>query len=515
MRKKNTLRNIIFSLTGQMVVILLGFASRTVFIKLLGSTYLGLNGLFDSILSFLSLAELGIGNSIIFTLYDPIAKNNTERIKTLMMLFRKIYNIIGVVVLALVLCIMPFLQTFVHTTLNIEYLRLFFLIYSTNSVSSYFFTYKRAIFLVDQKYYKVSLNQNLFSCIQYAAQVVFLIMTKNFIVFLVIQTACTFTSNIVISIQANRAYPFLKEHKAKKLDTDTKKIIAKNITGVACLKVSDVVVNGSNSILISMFIGITQVGIMSNYDLFTKKLVNLIAQIFTSVTASVGNLNIEQDPERSRQIFNVLLFVNFWIYGICSIVFLAVLNPLITLWVGQKYVVYELALIFYLISFFLNGLRLTNYVFLDTYGLYWKLKLKAIVEAASNIIGCLIFIKLLGLAGVYLGTAVSVLFVNLTWEPFVIFKYKFNKSITNYFIRLFTYLAATFSAAVLTNMLCSFFSHVSFLNLLIRFVIGIFVPNCLFLLLFFRSKEFKYLSQNVLKQLIFKLKHRKNEVPDE
>lgn len=110
MRTKNSIINISVGISNQLIITFLSFFSRTVFIHTLGVDYLGINGLFTNILAMLSLAEAGIGSSIIYNLYKPVADNDKEKIIMLMNLYKKAYLAIALIVFLLGLFIMPFLS---------------------------------------------------------------------------------------------------------------------------------------------------------------------------------------------------------------------------------------------------------------------------------------------------------------------------------------------------------------------------------------------------------------------
>ena len=108
-RTKNTARNFTFGALAQVLNTIVSFIVRTVFIKVLGKEYLGVNGLFTNILTVLSFAELGIGNAIIYSMYKPVAEGDKEKIKSLMQLYKRAYTVIGIVVFTVGLLITPFL----------------------------------------------------------------------------------------------------------------------------------------------------------------------------------------------------------------------------------------------------------------------------------------------------------------------------------------------------------------------------------------------------------------------
>lgn len=153
MRTRYTLINMVVNVGGQLMNQVLLFISRMVFIHYLSAAYLGVNGLFTDVLGILNLAELGVGTAMIYSLYEPAAKNDEHRLAQLMNLYRLLYRIVAVVVLLVGLALMPFLGFFIKDSSGIEHLRLIYLMYVANSVCSYLLSYKNSIYLAYQKAY--------------------------------------------------------------------------------------------------------------------------------------------------------------------------------------------------------------------------------------------------------------------------------------------------------------------------------------------------------------------------
>ena len=116
-RKKNSIRNVVFGTIYRYVTILGPFVVRTAMIYTLGNEYVGLNSLFTSILSFLSLAELGVGSALIFSMYKPIAEDDTATINALYALYRRLYKVIGSIIFAVGIAIIPILPRLINKDL--------------------------------------------------------------------------------------------------------------------------------------------------------------------------------------------------------------------------------------------------------------------------------------------------------------------------------------------------------------------------------------------------------------
>lgn len=213
-RTANSIRNILTGFIGQALVLGVGFINRIVFIRCLTAEYLGINGLFTNILSMLSLAELGIGTAIVYALYKPLAEHNEEKISALMQFYKKAYNFIGCVVGIVGLFLIPFLTKLIGEAPEIqENLYVIYLFYLFNTVISYFFTYKSSILIADQKNYIVTITNSVIVIGQCILQSIILIVTRNYILYLVCQAIGTIVYNLFISRISDKQYPFLKQKK--------------------------------------------------------------------------------------------------------------------------------------------------------------------------------------------------------------------------------------------------------------------------------------------------------------
>ena len=301
-RTANTARNATFGLVSQIINIVLSFISRTIFISVLGAEYLGINGLFTNILMLLSFAELGIGNAIIYGMYKPLATDDKEKIKSLMALYAKAYKLIGTFVFVVGLLVIPFMDLIIKEVPNItENIILIYILFLLNTSLSYFFVYKKSIITVDQKNYIVLLYQQLFKVLQTVLQITFLWLTGNYLIFLFIQITITLLENIYVSQKADKMYPFLKEKKIESLDKGERHQIFANIKALFLYKFGSVILNGTDNIIISALIGITAVGINSNYVLIISAISAVVGQIMNGFTASIGNLNAVAAKERDRK----------------------------------------------------------------------------------------------------------------------------------------------------------------------------------------------------------------------
>ncbi|NRT70225.1 lipopolysaccharide biosynthesis protein [Clostridium beijerinckii] len=507
MRTENSIKNSVIGILGQVFNIILNFVSRTIFIFILGANYLGVNGLFTNILSILSLAELGIGSAIIYHMYKPLANKDEEKLKSLMHLYAKAYRYIGLVVAIVGLSIVPFLGTIIKDKPNVEHLTIIYLLFLANSVISYFFAYKTSIITADQKSYIISIKQQEYLMAQIIIQSVILLLTKNYMLYLSIQMICTFLLNLSISKKANLLYPFLKSKDVRPLGRENKKIIFKHVTAMMSHKVGAVVVNGTDNILISSFVGVYWVGLYSNYVMIITMLTKIIGQIFTAITASIGNLNAQENKEKSYDIYKKVFFVNFWIFGFCSICLIVLFNPFIELWVGSNYIMSTNIVLVIVINFYMGGMRQATTTYNSTLGLFWNNRFKPWVEAIINLVASIFLLRRFGIVGVFLGTFISTVATSLWVDSYVLYKHGFNEKLSKYFSKYFRYTFITIIAAGATQYISSLFVENTYLNFIFRLIDCLVVPNIVFVLGCFKMKEFDY-----AKNLILSIMTRKIEV---
>ena len=504
-RTKNSFKNFQFGAITQVINTIFSFISRTIFIKVLGEEYLGVNGLFTNILTVLSFAELGIGNAIIFSMYKPIAENNKDKINALMKLYKKAYNIIGIVVLLIGICVVPFLDFIIKDPPNIhENIEMVYLLYLLNTSLSYFFTYKKSIISAKQKEYIINTYKIIFIIIKNILQALFLFITKNFIVYLCIQILCTFLENLFVSMRANKMYAYINNKNDSELVSEEKKDIFKNIKSLVVYKFGSVILNGTDSIIISKLVGIVEVGLYSNYLLIVQSIGNVINNALHGITASIGNLNATADGKQKEKVFYNLFFISIWIFGFCSIALLTLIDPFIEIWLGEGYSLEFSAVVAIILHFYINGVQFTGYTYRVTAGLFNKGKIAPIVAAILNIILSIWLGNIWGITGIILATSISRLTTTTWYDVFLVHKYEFKTSWIKYLKKYIYY----FVIVIINYIICSWLVNLlgtGIVNFIIKCTIVLVISNLFFLLIFFRKEEFK----NIL-ELLKRIGRRNN-----
>lgn len=502
MRSKKSALNMFVSLVTQIILLVIKFASRIFFVRLLGQEYYGLSGLFTNILSMLSLAELGIGSAITFSLYNPLSNDDNKKISAIVNFYKKTYNIIGIVILILGTCLTPFLSIFIKEMPSIENIPLIFELFVINSAISYFFSYNTSLLIADQKQYVYSINRTIFNICLCIVQVVSLYSYGNYILYLIIQILFTFLENVCIYIITKRNYPFLKEYRNEKIDKADLSHIIKNTSSLILQKISGIIVSSTDNILISKFIGVATVGIYSNYSLIISSLDSLLFQVIKAATASIGNLGVENDKEKLEFIHGVIMFLFFWIFCFVFIELMININLVIKILFGKEYV-YSNAIVFILcFKFYLEGMRRPNGVYLEALGLFWNQRYKAIFEMIFNLVFSIFLISKYGIVGIFLGTILSGVFTNYWIEPYLLYRDGFSMPIKKYIQNYFKYLITTFSLLIISYVCCSMITFGNlFVTVIVNILIVFFVVNLSLFVIFRKNIYLKYIIQ---KLIIFK-----------
>lgn len=504
-RRSRTDYSVINSFVGslsQVSSLVIGFITQTIFINSLGATYLGIKGLFSNILSVLSFSELGIGVAITYSLYKPLAKKDTEKIILIMNFFKKVYTIIGIFIGIFGVFLIPFIHFFTHQ--NIPYLYAYYLLFLLNTVVSYFFTYKRTLLNADQLSYLNLINQIIFKIIQAIFQIIILIVFKSFFGFLIVQLVCTVLSNIIISIQVDKRYPYLLKNnlKNKKTPKNILNEIFHNTIGLIGTKISSVIVMGSDNALISYFTNLYQAGIYSNYMFIINGVTSVFSQATGSLSASVGNLVVQDhNSDKQYDIFEKCFFIVETCTFFSSICLLVLMDSFIDIWVGKKYEFAFFVTFLLVFNFIIMGLRQAFYPFVSAYGLYVKDGIKAFIESVINLILSIFYAKYLklGVAAIILGTISSNILVNW-YEPYMILKYGIKKDkYIQVYCKYLTYICINLVSIFLVRYLLSWCEVMGIFSFIIKLVLTVIISLILYFLIFYKNKNFVFLLRTINK----------------
>lgn len=430
-RTKNSIKNIIFSFSYQVLVLILGFVNRTVFINVLGVNYLGISGLFSDILSMLSLADLGFGVALTYSMYKPLAENDYERLAGLTNLYRKVYRIIALAVTVIGVALIPFLKYLVHLSRPIPHLKLYYILFLANTVASYLVVYKTSILTADQKEYILNKYRSIFSFLQTIFMTLFLWLTHNYTVYLCVQVFFTYAVNFYCSHVAEKQYPFIK--KEVELPFKEVKEIFRNLYSVFLYKISGVMLNATDNTLISILVNTTMVGYYSNYSMIITNATNLINTLFYSLTASLGNLVVKETAERRYHVFQMMQSISVILSTICICGFTFLIQDFIRIWLGKSFILDYPILIAIIINFYLSIVLLPIWVYREATGLYQQTKYIMVFTALINLALSIWWGKEWGVAGILFASAVARISTYVWYEPILLFKEYFGVSSWIYF----------------------------------------------------------------------------------
>ena len=501
-RTKNSAKNIFFSELSYVAVLILQFANRSFFIRFLPGQYLSLNGLFSNILSFLSIAELGIGSAIDFALYKPLKEQDTETLKSIMVLYRRVYTFAGLGVLIYGSAVAPFLSCFIkEPQAHIGGMYLYFLLYLANSGISYFYASKRSLIICDQKEYIVSIVNSLSHIAVKLLQIVSLILFQSYAVYLILLIAASLLENIVITILANRMYPFLKDKKIKKLSLGLSADIRKNAYALLFQKIGIIIVYATDNLIISKFVGFFYVGLYSNYTLIIQAVQTAAYRFFDSITASVGDFAAFNEKGHVEKMLFRVLFINAWMFCFSSVCLLCLMQPFIRLWVGEDYLLSGYILVIIVLNFYLEGMRATHVTFKRAIGLFWQTRYKPVFEGVLNLAISIPMAVRFGIAGTLIGTIISTGCMTGLLEPYLMYRSYFERGFWRFVLCHVKYALIAFMASCLTVFGCSMVKGNPLTDFLVRVVLCTLIPNLFMAFIYKRNENYIYLKKFVLQFL--------------
>ncbi len=502
-RINNLLVNAKWSYIGSFVSIALGFLSRTVFNYILGTTYLGLNSLFMSVLGLLSFAELGIGNVLNTQLYKPVADNDHNKVKAILHLYKKAYTAIALVIAAIGLAILPFLDLFLKGAENVKYIYVYYLVFLFNTVISYFVSYKFSLPNAEQKNYIQTNIITVFSLVSMLAQVIAIIVFREYWVYLVVQTIFVILQCLYSSIYLNNKYPIFAEKKTKLAKKD-KDDFTSNLSSGVMYKLSEVLILQTDDVIISGMLNVNVTGVMSNYKVLIGYIEKFTKPVLDNTGPGLGNFIATESIERKRELIRVYQFLGFWVYGFCAIGLVTLSTPLIQLWLGADKILSTLTITIFFFNFFFSGLMRAFASIKIAHGIFYDDWYIGFIGAIVKIALSIYLVTLFGLPGLFIGTLASYIVIEIG-RPIISYKKHYDEPLMKYFIRNIKYLIVGLATGILMYLLINLIVYpLTLSSFIIATVAVIFIPNIIWVGVFYRTKEFKYFL-NIFKNIIAKI----------
>ncbi|MGL6247914.1 MAG: lipopolysaccharide biosynthesis protein [Culicoidibacterales bacterium] len=504
MRIQNSVKNIAISVTTQVVIVLLGFISRKVFIDNLGTDYLGINGLLTNLLSMLSLVEGGIGLSIVYNLYKPLAENDQPKIIALVQLYKKLYGILAIVITILSIIMYLFLSDFIKSGTNVPYIGIVYSLFVFKNIISYLNAHKWSLINADQKGYVIAKYNLAFNVITTLAKIIVLVMTQNYILFLLIEAIIFIIQNLYNGKIVNDRYAYIKTKKKYSVDEATKNNLITNVKAIFLHNIGSWAVFGTDNLLISAFVGIKQVGLYSNYTMIIGQLASLLSPVLGGIGSSVGNLIATESTTKSYEVFKTTYLINFWIYAFSTIFLYNLVEPFINWWLGDGLLLTNSTLVIILLNFYLTGMRSTISTFKTKAGIFAADKYAPLIEAIINLGSSLILVQYFGLVGIFMGTTISTLAIPVWTQSKLVYNQVFEKSVFDYFKLYGIYFVLLISIGMLTTWLCNLVTiDMLFLSLIVKGLICVIVINSVLIAVFYQTTELQYLL-NLVRSLLKK-----------
>lgn len=518
-RVGKSLKNTVFGVAGMLCSLLVSFATKSVFVRLLGAEYNGVDGLFSNILQVLNLAELGFAASVAYALYKPLKEGNERTTAALMNYFAKTYRIIAAVVAVAGCCCIPLLQYLIaedisELSFSLNELRGYFAMYLASTVCSYLLAYKRTIITADQNNYIVTNVDYACNIMLNVLQIILLLIYKNFYAFLAIMIAKTIINNLILHIIAGKKYPYLKLYKKEKLSHADKSAIFKNVQAAFLHRIGGVIIFSTTSIVISAFVSLIEAGMYSNYIMVVNGINNFVNIIFTSITASIGNLCVNENEDVQYAVFKKIQYMSCFCAFFTFVCFVALFNPFIEIWVGADMMM-PMSVVFAIsFSAMIGYLRKAVNTFKDAKGMFRNDWWKPLVEASAGVALAIGLSYVWGTFGVIIGYSVATVVIAIPTENWVLFKQGLHKPFAKQMLLLVgTVVFAFASAAAAYLMTMAMPSGVGWF--ILRLLICVVFAAGIFILATIRTQEFKYyklLAVRVLSKVFGKSAKKKASV---
>lgn len=490
-RSKNVIRNMLTGLAGRFVSILLPFITRTAILYALGSTYLGLGTLFSSVLSFLGLAELGIGSAIAYAMYRPIAENDINRIRGLLGYIRKIYRRIGTVILIVGGIIIPLLPILIkgEVPADISIYRLY-LLYLINSSISYFFAgYRQVLLNAHQRMDVLNLVLLSVNVFVYLTQTIVIVATKNYYLFATIPILGTLINNTLNSVITKRMFPEI--YCSNGIQSEEKNEIRKRIGGLFGTRLNSLVVHQADVIVVSSFLGLEMVAIYGNYYYIMNSICEIIMVLFSSMIASIGNKMATDDVSQNYLLFKRITILNEWIVTVASACFLCLYQPFMNLWVGERYMLDIWFVLLLVVYFYVYEIQRTILAFKDAAGIWHEDQLRPYVSMIANVALNILLVNVVGIYGIVISTILAFI-ISLPWANHVLFRSYFHESpVKNLLIITRSFLIASLACG-LSYIVCLLPISGVF-GIIIRLLIAVLVSNLVFIIGNKNREEIRYL----------------------
>lgn len=490
-RRYNAARNIIWAIINKIIIIIMPFVARTAMIYCLGVEYTGLGSLFTSVLTVLSLAELGFSSAMVFSMYEPVNKGDKTSLCALLKFYRLVYRIIGLVVLIAGIVFMPFLPVFIKGSapgeINIYVL---YVIYLSNTVIGYFlYAYKISLLTAYQRGDIVSKIGLVSSVGMYVLQISVLVFTQNFYVYALILPLSTVVNNVACNVVSKHLYPDIVCE--GRLDRKVVWDIAKRVSGVFLYKLSSTTRTSFDSIIISTYLGLAVLTQYQNYYMIISSVSGMLAVVINAITASVGDGIVSKPRNENYNNFRLFVFLYMAVATVCAACLLCLLQPFMQIWVGDDLTMASWPAALFVLYFYVQAMGDIVYLYRTAAGLWWQDRIRPVVESVANITLNLIFVHIWGFAGVLFATIITLVVINFWWGAYILFKHYFRCGMGGYLRIQARQFVVMLLACFVAYYVSSLVGLPSILGLFLRFGCALFSSIAVLWAISFKTDLFK------------------------
>ena len=503
-RTKNAARNIVFDGTLEIVNMLFPFVIRSVMLHCLGTEYLGLNGLFKSLLTFLNLAELGVGSAMVFSMYKPIAEDDTSTICALLRLYRTLYRIIGLAVAAVGLLLMPVLRNLIKGDIPADMnLYILYLMNLGNTVMTYWlFAYKSSLLQAHQRRDVISKVSLAVRLTEYILKILILVYARNYYLYLLVQLLCQLAINLLTAVCASKMYPrYMPEGKLPKEKTLD---IFRRVRDLFTSKLSATVFDAADTLVISAFMGLTVLALYQNYYFIITALRMMLVVVLNACMAGVGNKLVMESKENNYRDLEKISLLFLWVLGVSSSMLLCMYQPFIRIWMGEDNM-FAVGLVFcFVIYYYSMGANKLINMFKDAAGIWRVDRWRPLTAAMVNLGLNLLTVRWLGLYGVLLSSIVSIVFIQIPWLFHNLFREVFPQQCMGKYIRLFCGLTTvSLISCGISWLVCRLFSLNVWATLFLNAAVSFLVPNLCCFAVYGRKPVFRETLLQLKKTLLY------------
>ena len=487
-RTKNAARNIAFDGILEMMNMLFPFVIRSVMLHYLGTEYLGLNGLFKSLLMFLNLAELGVGSAMVFSMYKPIAQDDTPTICALLRLYRTLYRIIGLAIAAVGLCLVPGLKNFIKDDLPADMnLYILYLMNLGNTVLTYWlFAYRSSLLQAHQRRDVISKVTLAVRFSEYVLKILILVYLKNYYLYLTVQLLCQIAVNLLTAVCASKMYP--KYVPSGKLSKEETKNIFHRVRDLFTSKLSATVFDSADTLVVSAFMGLSVLAVYQNYYFIITALRMMLVVVLNACMAGVGNKLVMESRESNYRDLEKISLLFCWLLGVSTSMLLCLYQPFMQIWMGSDNMLAAGLVLCFVIYYYSMGANKLLNMFKDSAGIWKQDRWRPLTAALVNLGLNLATVQWLGLYGVLLSSVVSIVFIQIPWVLRNLFQAVFPRDSRGRFVRLFCALTAVaLISSTVSWFICSRFSLNVWPTFALNAAVSFLVPNLFYFIFFGRN----------------------------